>query len=165
MARAPTSLLLLIDRRNRLEGELARLKILKRQSAELYRHISRALEGIDELLDKHPVELDWSVLDPKITQAKSPFDYGVLTAQALRALKDAPATGMTSLEVAEVIGASWPESLPRPADHKDFMLRLRKRLKRLRDDGAVLSPFVGNGHTTSTTWILNRDRWSGSAPA
>ncbi len=163
MARAPTSLLLLIDRRNRLEGELARLKTLKRQSAELYRHISRALDEIDDLLDQHPVELDWSVLEPKITQAKSPFEYGVLTAQVLRALKDAPATGMTSLEVAEVIDASWPESLPRPGDRKDFMLRLRKRLKRLRDDGAVLSPAVGNGHTTSSTWILNKDRWSGLA--
>lgn len=162
MARAPTSLLLLIDRRNRLEGELARLKDLKRQSADLYRHISRALEGIDDLLDQHPVELDWSVLEPKITQAKSPFDYGVLTAQILRALKHAPPNGLTSLEIADVIDTSWPESLARPADRKDFMRRLRKRLQRLRDVGAVLSPVVGNGHTVSSTWIINKGRWTDS---
>ena len=68
-------------------------------------------------------------------------------------------TGMTSLEVAEVIDASWPESVPRLQTARTSCCASEKG-RRLRDDGAVLSPAVGNGHTTSSTWILNKDRWS-----
>lgn len=111
------------------------------------------------MLVQHRVQIDWSILEPKVTYAKSPLDYGVLTAQVFRALKSAPDTGMTSFQIAEAIDEAWPESLPRPADHRDFMMRLRKRLKALRATGALLSPYVGNGHTTNTTWIINKERW------
>jgi hypothetical protein len=131
---------LLIDRRNRLQGELGRLEALKRDSAVLHKHVKQALEEIDDHLDKHPIDLDWSVLESKVSYAKSPFDYGVLTAQILRALRDAPESGMTSAQIAEAIDSAWPASLRRPTDRSDFMYRLRKRLKTLRTAGS-LSPF------------------------
>jgi hypothetical protein len=43
--------LLLIDRRNRLEGGLRRLEGLKRRAAELHRHVKRAAAEVDDLLD------------------------------------------------------------------------------------------------------------------
>lgn len=159
MARAPTSLLLLIDRRNRLEGELARLEVLKVQAAQLHRHLKRALGEIDVLLDEHPIDLDWSILEAKATYAKRHSEYGVLTAQVLRALRHAPETGMTSAQILNEIFASWPVSLPHPPDRRQYVSRVRHRLKGLRKAGTLLSPYVGNGSTTPTTWIINKRRW------
>ena len=139
---------------------MKRLAIVKREASDLYRHIKRALTEVDGLLIQHRVPIDWSILEPKVTYAKSPFDYGVLTAQVFRALKGAPETGMTSSQIAEAIEAAWPESLPRPAERRDFMVRLRKRLKALRATGGLLSPHVGDGSKSRTTWIINPERWS-----
>lgn len=85
MAKPPTSLPLLIDRRIRLKRELNRLAQLKRQAADFHRHIKRALGEVDANLTKNRIQIDRSILEAQTTYAKRAEDYGFMTTHRRRA--------------------------------------------------------------------------------
>lgn len=159
-SRAPTSLLLLIDRRNRLDGELQQLKRLKREAADLYRHVNANLVAIDAALAKHPIKLDPDILAPQKTYRSNAREkYGWLTHSILRALKSTPESPLTAAQVLEWINDHWPDWRPRPTDRSDWARTVRRRLWNLRQAGVVLSPVIGNGRSSQSTWTINPDRW------
>lgn len=160
-SRAPTSLLLLIDRRNRLEGELQKLKHLKQEAANLHRHVAANLAAIDAALAEHPIQLDVDILTPQKTYKSNARDrYGWLTHSILRALKGAQTRSLTATQIRAWIDDHWPDWRPRPTNHSEWARTVRRRLQNLRSAGVVLSPVVGNGRTSQSTWMINPDRWA-----
>lgn len=57
-ARTPTSVLIQIDRRNRLEGELRELAVLKRAASDLHRHVKSELKAFSAALDERAGQFD-----------------------------------------------------------------------------------------------------------
>ena len=163
MSRAPTSLLLLIDRRNRLAGEVEKLQALKREAADLHRHVSALLNSVDEALLKHPIRLDADILEPARTaRSYARGHFGWMTKLILGALKESPGVPLTSTQIRIYIDGHWPPEAPRPEDPAERGRRIRRRLWNMRHNGALLSPAVGDGVRSNTTWIINPDRWRSS---
>lgn len=163
MSRAPTFLLLLIDRRNRLAGEVEKLQFLKREAADLHRHVKALLNSVDEALLKHPIQLDADILEPvRTARSFARGNFGLMTKLILGALKEAQGAPLTSMQIRAWVDDHWPKQAPRPEDPAEWGRRIRRRLWNMRDKGTLLSPAVGDGARSNTTWIINPDRWRSS---
>jgi hypothetical protein len=160
MARAPTSLLLLIDRRNRLAAEVERMQAVRREAADLHRHVSGLLKAVDEALAKHPIQLDADILEPQpTTRSYARGHYGLMTNLILRALKDSHGAPLTATQICCWIEKHWPPEATRPEDESRWRDNIRRRLWNMRATGTLLSPTVGNGGGLHSTWVINPDRW------
>lgn len=155
-SRTPTSILMLIDRRNRLEGELEKLSVLKRAAVDLHRVVSVALKSIDQDLSKVQRRYDPERVR-KIRSMKTTArgQHGLLTRSIIGALKAASGVPQSTGEVFDVVLAHWPAGAARPDTDTHFRLNMRRRLRELRAQGFVLSPEIGGGGRTTTTWMLN----------
>lgn len=147
---------MLIDSRNRLEGELEKLSVLKYSAAELHDRVSASLKAIDEGLAEIKDRFD-SGRVRKIRSLKTTArgQYGLLTRLVVSALKAGEGIPMTTRDVFSWVLAHWPDGAARPETDPHFRVNMRRRLRALRSRGFVLSPEVGHGGTTITTWMLN----------
>ncbi len=154
--RTPTSILFLIDRRNRLEGELERLAALKRAASDLHRHVKKELDAFSAALDQHAGRFDEArVRTSHSLRSCAHSDYGLLTRLIIRSLKEADGRPLTSTEIRLWVEAHWPAGGDDPSDAKEWARNVRRRLRNLRVKGVLLSPAVGTGAKTRTTWMIN----------
>lgn len=145
---------MLIDRRNRLEGELEKLVILKHEAENLYSTVQSALTGIEEGLGQLQGLYDPERLRKvRSLRTTARGQYGLLTRMIISALK-AGGRPMTTGEVARWVGVYWPEDAERPAGDAKLASNVRKRLRNLRVAGVLISPVLGN-NVIKTTWMIN----------
>lgn len=182
--RTPTSILMLIDSRNRLEGELKKLAALKRSASELHETSVVVLQALDKgverlaVLKRSASELHDTVsakfqeLDKGLAELSGDYEpqrirtvrslrtiargqYGLLTRTIFTALKAAGGVPLATDQVFKSVAALWPTSAARPDSDLEFRLNMRRRLRGLRSRGLVLSPEVSRGGDAWTTWMIN----------
>lgn len=156
--RTPTSILMLIDRRNRLEGELKKLQDLKRESEDLYNHVQAEFAATSSKLDEVAGRFDPDrIRETYSVRSHGRNNYGLLTRMILGALKAAQGRPVTQIEIAKWVEARWNGDKDYIAVYSKWHRNLNKRLGSLRRERVLLSPQVGNGYATHTTWIINPD--------
>jgi hypothetical protein len=149
---------MLIDRRNRLEGELKKLQNLKREAEDLCKHVQTEFEAAASRLDEVAGRFDPErIRETYSVRSHGRNNYGVLTRMIVSALKAAQGRPLTQTEIAKWMEERWTGDKDYIAVYSRWHRNVNKRLGALRRERVLLSPQVGNGHTTSTTWIINPD--------
>ena len=162
--RVPTSILVLIDRRIRLDAELQRLHRLKKESADLYRQVKVTLTAIDQALEQRVEAYDHSILPSQSNyRSYTQGQYGALNNIILRALKAAGGGPLTATDILYWMDGIWPEEWARPEDQRVWGKNVRRRLWHLRAKGVLVSPFMGGGYNGLTTWMINPERLQATA--
>jgi len=157
--RVPTSVLVLVDRRIRLNAELQRLHRLKKESADLYKQVKATLEAIDKLLEERVEAYDHAMLPSQSNyRSHTQGQYGALNNIILRALKAAGGGPLTAADILCRMDVTWPEDWTRPDDLRVWGKNVRRRLWHLRAKGVLVSPFMGGGYNGLTTWMINPER-------
>lgn len=154
--RTPTSILLLIDRRNRLEGELVKLAALKREASDLHAHVKKELAAASEALSGLEGQFDEERIRPTYSvRSSARHHFGLLTRLILGALREAKGRPLTQSEIATWVEARWPGEPSYVAEKRKWQRNLNKRLGGLRHKRVLVSPQVGNGYSSSSTWTIN----------
>lgn len=159
MSRIPTFLLLLIDRRNRLAGELEQVTALNRKAAALCRDVKMHLAAVDDALAKYPIKLDADILEPHKNYVCNRGRHGSITRSIIQALKSGNNTPLTATEIRVWIETNQPLTRLKTESPADFTRALSRHLRRMRSNGVVASPEVGDGARSRTTWIISPDQF------
>lgn len=149
---------MLIDRRNRLEGELKKLAAVKLEAVELHKHVQRELKAataaLDELggmYDPARIRIHHSLK----TSARG--NLGMLTRLIITALKQAGDRALSTPEVVSWVKAHWTGNPAATADAQAWRKNVGRRMRNLRLKGVLVSPAVGNGYSSRSTWKINPD--------
>lgn len=175
---------MLIDSRNRLEGELKQLAFLRNRASDLHDFVVAQIKTLEAggeklaLLKRSASDLHDSVLakfqelDTGLAQVSDRYEpervrqvrsmrttargqYGQLTRQIFGALKASGGAPLTTTQVFDHVVAHWPADSTKPTEDQRFFIHMRQRLRGLRGRGVVLSPHVGRGGRAETTWMIN----------
>lgn len=156
MPRTPTSILMLVDRRARLEAELKRLQALKNESAALYRTVKSIVKSIDDALASRGIDENWEGLPLRpSTRSYARGQYGALNNIILRGVRASGGGPISSTELLQWIDLHWPQEFARPDDYNTWRKNVRRRMRHLRAQGVLVSLPKSGSKFGPADWKIN----------
>lgn len=139
--RIPSSLMWLIDKRARLDGEIKKTRASINKMHELVQELSNIeldLAAIDRALNLHKLTVDTELIKPISSQYKTnKLPYGDLSRAILKCLEHVQGTPMSTADIATSVSARYDQLGAVPQDYQQLYLSVRYRLKSLANDGVI----------------------------